>query len=157
MEISKAPLTNDQLRVIGLLTYDGNLSVTNIAGDLAPGDTFTLFQATSHSGAFASVSLPSLNVGLAWDISNLVNGWIDVIATNPPILGSSAFQSTGEFKLSGVGSASQDYQLMAATNLVPPIFWTLVDSTTSDTNGVFQFTDLNATNFVQRFYRVTTP
>jgi autotransporter-associated beta strand protein len=157
IEISGAPLTNDELRVTGLLMYGGNLFVTNIAGDLAPGNAFTLIQAPSHTSAFASVSLPPLNVGLAWDTSGLANGLISVIATSPPVIVSYALQGTGEFQVSGNGSASQSYQLFATTVLAPPVSWTLVTATVSDTNGGFQFSDLESTNYPQRFYRVVAP
>jgi autotransporter-associated beta strand protein len=85
MEISKAPLTNDQLRVTGMLNYDGALVVTHLAGTLALGDNFQLFNAGSTAGAFASTNLPPLSFGLAWNF-NAANGVLSVVstvATNP--------------------------------------------------------------------------
>ena len=68
MDISKSPLTNDQVRVTGLLTYGGTLIVTNLAGPLAGGDYFQLFSAGSRSGDFAALAgLPG--PGLAWSFS----------------------------------------------------------------------------------------
>ncbi|MCX6873824.1 MAG: choice-of-anchor D domain-containing protein, partial [Verrucomicrobia bacterium] len=43
------------------------------AGTLAGGDTFTLFSATSRSGAFATVNLPALPGILQWDTSQLAS------------------------------------------------------------------------------------
>lgn len=83
MEISKTPQTNDQLRVAGTLTLGGTLVVTNLAGTLAGGERFKLFQAGTISGSFGSNSLPALNVGLAWNTANLSNGILSVVQTTP--------------------------------------------------------------------------
>ena len=85
MEISKTPLTNDQLRVTGTLTYDGTLTVTNVAGTLVLGDSFQLFNANSTSGLFAATNLPALDPGLAWnfDAASGVLSVVQPVATNP--------------------------------------------------------------------------
>jgi autotransporter-associated beta strand protein len=62
------------------LAYAGVLVVTNV-GDISPtlNDTFTLFDATSYSGAFTNFTLPPLAPGLGWNISGLtVDGSIRV-------------------------------------------------------------------------------
>jgi autotransporter-associated beta strand protein len=85
IEISKSPLTNDQLRVAGTLTYGGTLTVVNLGGTLAAGDSFHLFNATSAAGDFAVTNLPALDPGFAWDF-NGASGTVSVInavATNP--------------------------------------------------------------------------
>ena len=66
MELSKAAGTNDQLRVIGTLTYGGTLVVTNLGGQLWAGDSFQIFNASSYSGAFATTNLPPLPNGFQW-------------------------------------------------------------------------------------------
>ena len=81
MEINRSPLTNDVLRVTGTLNYGGTLAVVNLGGALAAGDSFTLFQAGTNSGSFAAYSLPTLNVGLGWSTTNLVNGIVSVVQT----------------------------------------------------------------------------
>lgn len=85
MEISKSPLTNDQLRVTGALTYGGTLTVTNISSTLTGGESFQLFSAGSTGGAFSATNLPLLNAGLTWDF-NPTSGVLSVVqtvATNP--------------------------------------------------------------------------
>jgi autotransporter-associated beta strand protein len=66
MELNKAAGTNDQLRVVGTLAYGGTLIVTNLAGALGAGDSFQLFNPTSHSGSFSLTNLPPLPNGLVW-------------------------------------------------------------------------------------------
>ena len=91
MRINKTGGTTASDLVQGLtsVAYGGTLTVTNITSDanqLAAGDVFYLFNASSYSGGFASYNLPALPTGLTWDKSQLtVNGSIQVLAgTTPP-------------------------------------------------------------------------
>ena len=78
LELNNSSGTSDRLVVTGAFTRGGTLIVTNLAGTLTHGDSFTLFQAGSLTGSFASVSLPTLGEGLQWNTSNLVNGALGV-------------------------------------------------------------------------------
>lgn len=155
-ELDKAANTNDFLRVTGTLTLAGTLVVTNIAGTLCPGDAFTLFSANNINSSFNTLVLPPLNFGLAWDTSKLgnANGVLSVVATNPPNVLNAQIQPDGLFGLSGLGSASQRYQLLATTNLTLPIVWEPVTNAVADTNGLFELIDPETPNFMQRFYRI---
>jgi hypothetical protein len=64
--------------------------------------------------------------------------------------------STGGFTLGGVGAASRTYVLLAASNCVSPMVWTPIATNTADLNGALSFSDHQATNLQQRFYRVGT-
>jgi len=80
------------------------------------------------------------------------------MATVPPQftpLGAITQTSDGNFQLGGSGAAGETYTLNAATNLSLPIFWFFVTNAVADQNGNFQFWDLSATNFPQKFYRIT--
>ena len=83
MEISKTPLTNDQLRVTGALTFGGTLVVSNLAGTIAVGDKFKLFQAGSINGSFSVYRLPTLTANLAWNTNSLSTGILSVVQTSP--------------------------------------------------------------------------
>jgi hypothetical protein len=66
-----------------------------------------------------------------------------------------AIMATGptSFKLSGLGGASQTYNIYSSTNLAAPMTnWWLIGTTNADAGGVIQFLDVQATN-QQRFYR----
>jgi autotransporter-associated beta strand protein len=80
MDISKASLTNDTLQVAGTLTYGGTLSVTNLAGTLAPGDSFKLFNAAAYAGSFVATNLPSLPPGQGWRFT-ATNGTLTLLQT----------------------------------------------------------------------------
>jgi T5SS/PEP-CTERM-associated repeat protein len=80
-EISKSALTNDHLAVSETISYGGTLSVSNLAGDLASGDRFKLFTASSYSGSFDTLVLPALNPGLLWTNKLSLDGSIEVYET----------------------------------------------------------------------------
>ncbi|MEY4387946.1 MAG: hypothetical protein RLY20_3229, partial [Verrucomicrobiota bacterium] len=82
MEIDRDAVSNnfDQLRVTGLLTLGGTLSVTNLNGTLVEGDSFKLFDAAGTAGAFAALDLPALDAGLVWSF-NQTAGVLAVAST----------------------------------------------------------------------------
>lgn len=85
MEINQAAQTNDQVLVSGSVTYGGTLVVTNLAGTLLLGDSFKLFDAANGAGNYATMNLPPLATGLAWNF-NATSGVLSVVpavATNP--------------------------------------------------------------------------
>lgn len=150
-----APL-NDQISLpAGALTYGGTLTVNNLGAPLTAGDSFQIFSATSYNGSFAALNLPPLGVGLAWNTNALTNGVLSVVATVAPQFSSATQTGDGNFQFSGTGAAGVTYELDAATNLAPPIPWLFVTNGVADQNGQFQLWDLSATNFPQRFYRIT--
>jgi hypothetical protein len=69
----------------GLMTLGGILTVTNIGGSLALGDSFTLFSSTGgYAGGFSSLSLPTLANGLGWSNRLAIDGTIQVITGGGP-------------------------------------------------------------------------
>jgi autotransporter-associated beta strand protein len=158
--LSKSPLTNDAVFVLGSLSYGGTLIVTNVSTTLpGVGDSFKLFDAGSYSGNFSTFILPGLDAGLAWDTSGLTNnGSLTVVSLAPPVLSSPTPLGDGTFRLLFSGTAGQNYELRGATNvaLTPLTSWSLL------TSGIFgaspvTFDDLQATNYPQRFYRLRVP
>jgi autotransporter-associated beta strand protein len=80
MELNRAAGTNDQLRVIGSLTYGGTLTVTNLDGQLWSGDSFQVFNANTSGGAFTATNLPVLPNGFQWQWTP-ANGTLSILAT----------------------------------------------------------------------------
>jgi len=58
--------------------------------------------------------------------------------------------SAGQFMLTIAGPANQGYEIEATEDLVG---WIIIGTVLTDANGSFRFTDTNAANFPQRFYR----
>jgi autotransporter-associated beta strand protein len=71
----------------------------------------------------------------------------------PPAVTGISVLSDGSLQLNFSGTAGSVYLIEAATNLTPPIVWTTLSTNTADTNGLFSFIDLTATNYNGRYYR----
>lgn len=108
IEINRTASTNDQLVGVNTLTYGGTLTVTNVSGTLAAGDSFTIFTATTHAGSFSSINPVTPGDGLEW---SLVNGVLSVVTnTAPPTLQIAKTNSTLTFSWTGA------YKLQSQTN-----------------------------------------
>ena len=111
MEISSGPVTHDIAHVLGALAYGGTLVVTNVGGSpFAAGDSFQLFDSSTPSGSFSSVTLPPLGTNLVWVTSGLaVNGTIVVLSTAPPVFNSVVLLGGGGFRLTFTGPTGLDF------------------------------------------------
>jgi len=73
---------SDLITGLSTVTYGGTLVITNTTSDstpLAPGDTFTLFSASTHAGSFANIlGSPGGNLGFSF-----ANGVLSVISIAP--------------------------------------------------------------------------
>jgi outer membrane autotransporter protein len=86
MEINAGTLACDKVIGMGTLNYGGTLTVTNLGGSFAIGQSFPLFSADNYNGNFTTVNLPTLGIsGAHWNW-NAANGTLSVVpdtATNP--------------------------------------------------------------------------
>ena len=80
MELNATTHTNDLITGMISVNYGGRLVVTNLNGTLAAGDTFKLFNAGSYSGAFTSITLPTLSGNLIWTNKLTLDGTLAVIS-----------------------------------------------------------------------------
>lgn len=65
---------------------------------------------------------------------------------------------TGNVGFNFTNLSGPSYRVLASTNVAAPInTWSNLGAPTEAPAGTFTFTDLQATNYPQRFYRVTTP
>jgi len=98
-----------------------------------------------------TVTDPSGNAAYSTNIITVVaptNGF--------PVIAGIAANPDGSFDLNLLGTPGLTYILETATNLYPPIDWLAVTTNTLGTNAGWQFTDMQATNFSKRFYRLKT-
>lgn len=104
VDINASTTAKDLITGIATANYGGTLTVNNLAGTLAAGQSYTLFSATTHNGTFASFSPATPGAGLSWSFAN---GVLSVITTpvGQPTLSVSqsgntlTFSWTGAFKL----------------------------------------------------------
>ncbi|MEI6074708.1 MAG: autotransporter-associated beta strand repeat-containing protein [Verrucomicrobiota bacterium] len=158
MELNKNSPTNDLIRGLSVVSYGGTLVLTNLAGTLAAGDGFKLFDAASYTGAFTNITPTGPGNGLAWDTSSLAsNGVLKVVAIiAPQFIGISNSVGT-VFQITASGTPGQTHSIYWTTNLALPFTqWPLLGPTTANGSGAISFTDAQATN-TQRFYRLSIP
>jgi autotransporter-associated beta strand protein len=78
MDLDKGNATNNLVRGVTTLSYGGSLVLSNFSGTLARGDSFKLFNATTYTGTFSSISSsPSLGTGLNWWLDPAGSVWIN--------------------------------------------------------------------------------
>lgn len=163
MKLNKGALASDQLSVSGSLVLGGTLSLTNLSGTLAAGDSFTLFSAAGGiSGAFTSVtpSRPGYPAfGLAWNTSNLASSGVLSIVTGvvpPPPLISSVVRSGAALTISGNnGLANEPFIVLASTNLTLPLAsWVPVATNAFTGTGSFSVA-VTVTNLPQQFFTLS--
>ena len=63
----------------------------------------------------------------------------------------------GNKQISFAGIPGRSYLIQGATNLTPPVTWTTLNTNTAGTNGLFDYIDLDGTNFATRYYRSAQP
>ena len=92
------------------------------------------------------------------DTSGLtVNGTLKVIAALPPQFDTVSVLPDGDFQFTFSANNNDHYTLWASTNLALPFAqWTDLGSGTMGASPL-TFKDLGATNYPQRFYRISVP
>lgn len=156
MEVSSSGA--DKVTGLTSVTLGGTLKIV-VVGALNGTEAFKLFEAGSYSSDFTAYELPALAEPLGWDTNSVpVDGTLRVTGgVEPPQIGTGGLTADGNFQITGTGPNGAGYHVLAATNVAQPeLEWTEVGSGTF-TGGAFSFTDLSATNYPRRFYRVVTP
>ncbi len=161
IEISKngSARTNDQIQVVGSLTYGGSLSVSNLGPTtLNLNDNFKLFTATTYNGAFSSLILPLLNPGLGWTNKLLVDGSIEVVTVSEPRFTSISLSGTNLMISGSNGPPNGSYAVLTATNIaLPSSNWVSLVTNQFGSVGQFSFTNVILTGEQQRYFRIRTP
>jgi len=131
IEINKTANIEDLVDGNATVTYGGTLQVTNLSGTLALNDSFKIFDAITYAGSFATLNLPALSAGLAWNTSALTtSGTISVMATNSGGTKAVVWKGDGEANLWDINTAANwlDTNNAAA-------FFANFDSVTFDDTG----------------------
>jgi hypothetical protein len=123
---------------------------TNCFHDLTTGNNYW----NSSPANFSAVTGYDLCTG--WGTPNGTNLINALAMPNLPMIARTSMSARGGFTLDGTGKAGQIYFLLAASNLLSPV-WKPIATNIAGTNGVCNFSDPQATNSPQRFYRLTTP
>jgi hypothetical protein len=81
----------------------------------------------------------------------------ELAAMNATIIRSWTILPNGALQITATGAANQTYKLQGAEQLILPTSWTTLSSSIANTTGALTFQDSDMTNFIGRFYRITTP
>jgi hypothetical protein len=76
-----------------------------------------------------------------------------VLRSSSPSLSSAAYGTNHSFAFTLNGPPSTKFVLQSATNLANPVTWVPLATNTTDTNGIWSYVDLGATNRPLRYYR----
>jgi hypothetical protein len=159
LEVNLTTKTNDAVVGMSSLTYGGTLIITNV-GALAftNGTIVKLFDAASYTPGPVTIVPPAPGPGLMWDASNLpVDGTIHVITSVSPLLTSPMRLNDGNISFGINGTVGQGYTVRGSTNIALPFTnWTILQSG-SIPSVPYVFSDLTATNYTSRFYRISSP
>jgi fibronectin-binding autotransporter adhesin len=125
-----------------IIANDGVEPITGTFNGLPEGSTLiagsTIFQITYKGG----------------DGNDVVLKQISAIA--PPNITGVTPLGNGQIQLSGTGIGGLIYTVQANTNLATAD-WTVIGTVTADQNGALTFVDINAPNYMMRFYRFVAP
>jgi hypothetical protein len=154
MKLDALLLASDQLVATngGTIQLGGTLNLTRLEGSYAVGQTYTLFNATTYSGVFASIVPAQPGSGLAWNTNNLaVNGTLTI---DPgAITGPSTNASITKVSLSGtnlvvhgtnnnVPNTSFHYAVLVSSNVNLPLSnWSILGTNSFNSGGTFDYTN----------------
>ena len=86
-----------------------------------------------------------------------VDGVLTVAPATPVTIGTPILLGDGTIRLTFTGGdAGVSYRIQANSDLATTT-WNDLSTNLAGTNGLPSFTDLNATNYGARFYRIVTP
>jgi sugar lactone lactonase YvrE len=85
-----------------------------------------------------------------------VTSSIATLTVSPPQI-SAMPNAHGSVTLNLLTAPNLSSEVLAVTNLAPPVAWQALGSNVPGTNGFWQFTDTNAGQYPVRFYRASTP
>jgi hypothetical protein len=117
-------------------------------GDVTDLLTYTVRDVRSayRAGDTVRTATSSILVSIAPDSTNQTQNIVG-ISTLP----------NGSKQISFAGIPGYSYRVQAADNLTPPVAWQTLATNVAGTNGLWSYTDLDATNHPSRFYRTAQP
>lgn len=138
----------------GALMLNSNAFTVN--GPALPGGAYTIIQQASGSiagsGPF-SVSGTAVSNAVAISVQG---GSVVLRILTPATLNGATFASNNVFQINFAGVPGFSYLIQATTNLSQPASWADISVNVAGANGNFTFTDTNAANYPDRYYRAVT-
>jgi autotransporter-associated beta strand protein len=153
-------LTNDIIQGLAQVNYGGTLNLNIVS--IETNSVFKLFNASTYSGAFASISpaAPPIGSPWIWDTNYLtVDGTLRVIKLPPSF--SSITTSGSDITLNATGGTPNgSVTVLSSTDLTLPLAsWTVETTGNFDGSGNYSYTVTGALNSgdPQKFYVLQVP
>jgi hypothetical protein len=146
---------NDQVQAGAGIHYGGTLNLVNISGSpLAAGNSFQIANAPSYTGSFANITPATPGTGLAWDLSQLNIGFINVVAGGSgPVIGSTTVSGSNLIISGTGGSPNTGFYVLSTTNVAAPVAsWSVISTNSFDNAGAFNVTNTVSPGVPQRFF-----
>jgi len=137
-------LDGDTMSLMDIGVSTNGVVVTNNAGTLV----------YSNSNDVADQFICTLIDSWGGTNSETVNITVKQPANPTPTINTIVANPDGSFSLEASGAPGDTYVFETTTDLAPPAAWLPMATNTLGTNGLWQLTDAQATNFQQRFYRL---
>jgi fibronectin-binding autotransporter adhesin len=162
VKLSPGTATNDLISATsGAITYGGTLTLANVSGSYAVGNSFQIFNGASYSGAFTSIVPATPGSGLAWNTNNLASTGIlsivpGAVVPQPGI--TRIVLSGNQLVISGTnGVSGEQYNVLTTTNIMVPLAnWTVLPTGTFS-SGTFNITNMVNPNAQQNYYLIRVP
>lgn len=157
VEVNASTLAHDTLQGLTSVTYGGTLIVSNLSGALAPGQSYPIFNASSATENFASVS-PNPGSFLRWRFTP-ANGVLSVVSSlSTPVFTAIGRTGTNMILQVGNGSPGGAAYLLGTTNVTLPLAtWSRLATNSFDVSGNLTFTNAMSATVASRFYRIAVP
>jgi len=142
--------------------YDDILSLVAVSATSTNGaaiytnDTFIFYSPPAINGNVTDSF--SYTVADTYGITDTGTVMVTIQSNNGPSVNITGISTNGNgtVTIDFAGIPGVDYLIQATPSLSSPIIWTTLSTNMAGTNGLFQYTDLNATNYSSRFYRTAT-
>ena len=169
-QVNVAPLSitaNAQSKPYGANLVFGSGSTSFSSAGLENGDTIgTVTLAVSGNGGSATAPVGTYTITPSAAVGGTFNPANYSLSYNPGTLTVTLPANTTAVTITGInilgngtvqmnfsGTPGYVYYIEGATNLISPIPWVVLSTNPADSNGLFNFTDSDATNFGSRFYQ----
>jgi uncharacterized repeat protein (TIGR01451 family) len=148
------PLVSSNASPGTTVSRSGNLLTWNIGTlNTNAGAQLTLIIRPGSSGGFLNSAFVSANTPDPNPDDDYALATINVGTIAPPQLTTTVVNNNGTFQFTVTGTSGQEYIIQSSTNLIK---WVPIYTNPSPFVSPFTFTDSNASNHPDQFYRVVT-
>ena len=158
IQVNASTLAHDTVKGLSAASYGGTLTVSNLAGTPALGQSFPVFNAASSSGDFSSLA-PQLSGGLRWRF-NPASGVLSVVSTNLQLKFASVtlLGKTNVILLATNGVPGGTNYVLTSTNLTMlRTNWARLATNVFDVSGNLNFTNAVNANTPEQFFLISVP